>query len=73
MDGKIEKAELKGELGTKLAANFQRIDANSSGGIENAELQAALQAMFGGEGRRREQAQQQPMPAAPTPAKPGGR
>jgi len=72
MDGKIEKAELKGELGTKLAQNFGQIDANRSGGIENAELQAALQAMFGGEGRQREQAQQQPMPAAPPPAKPGG-
>ena len=71
MDGTIEKAELKGELGTKLAQNFQRIDQNASGGIENAELQAALKVMFAG-GRRPQRAEQAPMPAAPPPAKPGG-
>jgi hypothetical protein len=73
MDGVIQKAEFKGELGTKLAGYFDRIDANKSGTVENAELQAALKVMFAG-GRGREQAQQQPAaPATPPPAKSGGR
>jgi len=78
MDGKIQKAELKGELGEKLLPHFAQMDANKNDGIENAELQAALKVMFAnGGGRRREQAQQAPMPSAPAPApapagKPGG-
>lgn len=73
VDGKIEKAELKGEIGDKLAPYFAQIDQNKSGAIENAELTAALKVMFAG-GPRREQAQQAPMPAAPPKAgAPGGR
>jgi hypothetical protein len=73
MDGVIQKAEFKGELGTKLAGYFDRIDANRSGTVENAELQAALKVMFAGGGRR-DQARQQPAaPATPSPAKSGGR
>jgi len=70
MDGKIQKAELKGELGDKLAPYFAQIDQNKSGGIENAELMAALKMMGGG--RHRDQAQQAPTPPASAPAKPGG-
>jgi hypothetical protein len=70
MDGTIQQAELKGELGDKLSPYFARIDQNKSGGIENAELMAALQMMGGG--RRRDQAEQAPMPSAPATAKPGG-
>ena len=68
MDGKVEKAELKGELGAKLAQNFAQIDKDRSGAIENAELNEAMKAMFGDEERRPQQAQQ-----APAPARPGGR
>jgi thiol-disulfide isomerase/thioredoxin len=72
IDGTIQKAELKGQLGDRLTPYFAQIDQNKSGGIENGELMAALKMMGG---RRREQAQQ--APAAPAPAAPpkagGGR
>jgi Ca2+-binding EF-hand superfamily protein len=68
MDGKIQVAEFKGELGDKLKPYFAQMDQDKSGGVENAELMAALKVM--GERRHREQAQQTP-PAAP-PAGPGG-
>lgn len=68
VDGKIEKAELKGELGDKLAPYFAQIDQNKSGAIDNAELMAALKVMGG---RRRDQAQQ--APAAPAPAAPAAK
>jgi hypothetical protein len=67
MDGKIQKAELKGEIGQKLADSFEKIDRDGSGALDGGELNAALQQM----GRRREQAQQAPMPA-PVAAKAGG-
>ena len=72
MDGMIQKAEFKGELGNRLVPFYAQMDQNKSGGVENAELMAALKMMQGG--RRRDQAQQAPMPAAPAPApaKPGG-
>lgn len=70
LDGKLQKAELKGEMGKRLLAYFGQIDRDSSGSIEKPEL-AAVQSMFG---RRRnaDQAQQQQAPAAPKPAA-GGR
>jgi mono/diheme cytochrome c family protein len=67
MDGMIQKAEFKGELGDKLAPFFAQMDQNKSGGIENAELMAALKVMQGG--RPRDQAQR--VPSAPAP-KAGG-
>jgi hypothetical protein len=63
MDGKIEQAEFKGELGDKLKPYFAQMDQNKSGGVENAELIAALKVMNAG--RRREQAA---MPSSPAPA-----
>jgi mono/diheme cytochrome c family protein len=71
VDGKIQKAELKGEFGGRIAQYFAAVDKDGNGGIDKTEL-AALQAMMGG-GRRREQAQGHPMPSAPGPAQPGGR
>ena len=70
LDGKIEKAEFKGELGDKLKPYFAQMDQNKSGGVENNELMAALKMMQGG--RRRDQAQQAPAAPAPAPAKSGG-
>ena len=71
IDGKIQKAELKGEMGTNIAKYFAMVDKNADGGIDKTEL-AAMQAMMGG--RRREQAQQAPAASpAPPAAKPGGR
>jgi hypothetical protein len=70
MDGKIELAEFKGELGDKLKPYFAQMDQNKSGGVENNELMAALKMMQGG--RRRDQAQQAPAAPAPAPAKSGG-
>ena len=62
MDGKIQQAEFKGELGDRLKPFYAQMDQNKSGGIENTELMAALQVM---RTRMREQAQGHPMPAKP--------
>jgi hypothetical protein len=57
MDGKIQKAELKGRIGEMLLGKWDSIDANHDGVIDAAEL-AMVQKMMGG--RRREQAQSAP-------------
>jgi hypothetical protein len=50
LDGKLQKAEAKGQMGTMIAGYFDRIDANKDGALDKTEL-AAAQAMMGG--RRR--------------------
>ncbi|MFN3583681.1 redoxin family protein [Phenylobacterium sp.] len=67
LDGKLQKAELKGQIGQRLAANFERIDQNANGAIDREEL-AAVQKMFAPR-RRDSQTAQQPAPAKPS----GGR
>jgi len=51
IDGKLQKSELKGRLGSMISGYFAAIDTNKDGVIEQAELSAA-QGMMGG-GRRR--------------------
>ena len=51
VDGKIEKAELKGQMGTMLAKYFDVLDKNHDGSLDVAELSAA-QKMMGGFRRR---------------------
>jgi hypothetical protein len=54
LDGKIEKSELRGQIGKMLAAQWDAIDTDHDGTIDAAELKAGqskLQ-MFGGGGRR---------------------
>jgi Ca2+-binding EF-hand superfamily protein len=69
IDGKIQKAELKGEMGANIGKYFAMVDKNADGAIDATEL-AAMQAMT----RRREQAQQAPAATpAPSAARPGGR
>jgi hypothetical protein len=50
LDGKLEKAELKGGLGRQLLAFFDKIDANHDGYLDAGEL-AAAQKFIGGRGR----------------------
>ena len=70
LDHKIQKAELKGEFGDRLKPFFAQVDRDASGALETSEI-AALQVYLGG--RRREQAQGHPNPAAPAQAgKAGG-
>ena len=65
LDGRLQKAELKGQMGNMIGAYFDRIDTNKDGSIDKAELSAA-QALL--PGRRRETAE------APKAAMPvGGR
>ncbi|MCR5874149.1 redoxin family protein [Phenylobacterium sp. J426] len=66
LDGKLQKAELKGQFGKQLASFFGQIDRDSSGAIEKAELAAVQQMLF----QRRRQAEQQQQQQA---ASPGGR
>ena len=47
VDGKIQKAEFKGDLGGKLSPFFAQMDVNKSGAVENAELMGALKMMGG--------------------------
>ncbi|RAK59238.1 hypothetical protein DJ021_05190 [Phenylobacterium hankyongense] len=61
LDGKLEKAELKGRIGETLLTYFAQIDTNHDGYLQAAELKAA-QAMMAN--RRR------PATAAAAPAKP---
>lgn len=76
LDGKIQQAEFKGELGDRLKPFYAQMDQDKSGGVENNELMAALQVM---RQRMRQQASGHPMPSAPAAttsaapaAKPGG-
>jgi EF hand len=74
VDGKIEKAELKGRMGDMIAKNFDAIDRNHDGVIDKDEL-AAMQKMMGGQRRRQADAAQPAAPAAAPAATPtaGGR
>ncbi|WP_068877074.1 MULTISPECIES: redoxin domain-containing protein [unclassified Phenylobacterium] len=66
LDGKLQKAEAKGQLGTMIATYFDRIDTSKDGALDKAEL-AAAQALL--PGRRRGSAEASNAPAQPT----GGR
>jgi hypothetical protein len=67
LDGKVQKAELRGQFGRNLLARFDSIDTNKDGAIDKAEMAAAMKAM--GAFRRREEAA---APAARAPATAGG-
>ncbi len=53
IDGKIEKAELKGQMGDMIAKYFDVLDKNHDGALDKEEL-AAMQKMMGGQRRKRE-------------------
>ena len=65
IDGKIEKSELKGQMGEMILKYFDVLDKNHDGALDKDEL-AAMQKMMGGQ-RRREAATDKAAPAA-TPA-----
>ena len=73
IDGKLQKAELRGQMGEMIGKYFVMIDKNKDGSLDRGEL-TAMQAMMGGGPRRGEQAQKAPMPAGPANGtRPGGR
>jgi Ca2+-binding EF-hand superfamily protein len=41
IDGKLQKAELRGQMGKMIGTFFQRIDTSKDGSIDRAELKAA--------------------------------
>lgn len=45
MNGKLTKAELKGNMGENLGKYFAMIDANKDGGVDRKELDAAMKLM----------------------------
>ncbi|HEY2359347.1 MAG TPA: hypothetical protein VGH86_18000, partial [Phenylobacterium sp.] len=68
IDGKIEKAELKGQMGDMIGKYFDQLDTNHDGALDKTEL-AAMQKMMGQQQRRRrEAAATDAKPAAPAPA-----
>jgi peroxiredoxin len=67
IDGKIQKAELKGQMGDMIGKYFDQLDSNHDGALDKTEL-AAMQKMMGGQRRRREAATTDAKPAAPAAA-----
>ncbi|MBS0361007.1 MAG: hypothetical protein JSR98_06475 [Proteobacteria bacterium] len=47
LDGKIEKSELRGQVGKMLADKFDQIDTDHDGSIDKAELKVAMSKMQG--------------------------
>src|SRR3569833_1258395 len=47
IDGKIQKAELKGQIGQQLLKNWDALDKNHDGAIDNEELMVAMKMMGG--------------------------
>jgi hypothetical protein len=48
LDGKVEKAELKGAIGGRISPFFGLIDRNHDGGVDRAEMAVAAKMMGGG-------------------------
>jgi hypothetical protein len=55
IDGRIQKAELKGQMGDMIGKYFDQLDTNHDGALDKTEL-AAMQKMMGGQRRKREAA-----------------
>ncbi|MFI4964202.1 MAG: redoxin family protein [Caulobacterales bacterium] len=72
IDGKIEKAELKGQIGDMMAKYWDKLDTDHDGSLDKAEL-AAMQKMMGGQHHRREAAATETKPAAPAGAPTAGK
>jgi peroxiredoxin len=70
VDGKIQKAELKGQFGDRIGQYFAMVDKNADGAIDGQEF-AAVQGMMAG-GRRRTGGENASMPT-PSSSNPGGR
>jgi Ca2+-binding EF-hand superfamily protein len=70
LDGKLQKAELKGQMGEMLLKYFDALDKNHDGAIDKAELAEAGKLM--GPMRRR-QAEAAPAPAPAGDSGKGGR
>ncbi|MDB5475359.1 MAG: hypothetical protein JWP49_870 [Phenylobacterium sp.] len=62
LNGKIEKAELKGQMGTMLLKYFDVLDKNHDGSLDHAEMLEA-QKMMGPMRRRQAEAAPAPVPA----------
>jgi hypothetical protein len=72
IDGKIQKAELKGQMGDMIAKYFDVLDKNHDGALDAEEL-AAMQKMMGGQRRREAAADKPAAPAAPASAPTAGK
>ncbi|HZZ34279.1 MAG TPA: hypothetical protein VFE03_01045 [Caulobacteraceae bacterium] len=63
IDGKLQKAEVRGQMGAMMLANWNRIDTNGDQALDKTEL-VAVQAMMGG---RRRGSEANNGPSADTP------
>jgi hypothetical protein len=72
IDGKIQKAELKGQVGDMIGKYFDVLDKNHDGALDADEL-AAMQKMMGGQRRREAAADKPAAPAAPASAPTAGK
>ena len=67
IDGKIQKSELKGQMGDMIGKYFDVLDKNHDGALDRDEL-LAMQKMMGGQRRKREASAETPKAAAPATA-----
>ncbi len=72
IDGKLEKAELKGQLGEQILKYFDVLDTNHDGFIDKNEL-VAMQKMMGGQHKRREASATDAKPVAPAASPTAGK
>jgi hypothetical protein len=49
MDGKLEPAEMRGDIGARIKANLAALDKDRDGVLDQAELAAFAGRLFGGE------------------------
>jgi hypothetical protein len=68
IDGKIQKAELKGQIGQMLAKNWEALDRNHDGAMDKDELAVAMK-MMNGQHRHQEAAAKPAASPAPTAGK----
>jgi Redoxin/EF hand len=75
LDGKVEKAELRGQIGKALLAQFDALDTDHDGSLDKAELKVAMSKMGMGRRRAPSPAEQFNAPAGSPAASPtaGGR
>jgi hypothetical protein len=64
LDGKVQKSELRGQVGKMLLAKFDEIDTNHDGVLDKAELKVAMSKMQGFQ-RHKSPAEEFNAPAAP--------
>jgi mono/diheme cytochrome c family protein len=73
LDSKVEKAELRGQIGKALLPQFEALDTNHDGALDKAELRVAMSKMQGFQRRRNPAEEFNEPKAAPAASPTAGR